>query len=235
MTSVILAAAANSIKEKGGSILLLDFEGKEFIQRVLESYSLFENDISIVIGTPVNSTNMLNDFIVTTFPKVKIHLTRGETKGSMCSAMLGLRDMEDDLLIGSGNAFIDGDLAQHVEKLKQSQSEAGLIVFEGDGEKWSFTRTINQNVIEIAEKQRISNFTTTGIFWFASGKIFLEAAESSLVNKFEHEGLYYSSSAIQAILARNGSVLQTQLEQHEKYIYIDNDREIKVVGAYGDT
>jgi len=235
LTSVILAAAANSLREKGGSILLFDFEGKVFIQKVLEQYAPFENNISIVIGAPANSTNMLNDFIVTAFPKVKIILTRGETKGSMCSAMLGLQDMEDDLLIGSGNAFIAGDLARHVEKLKQSKSDAGVIVFEGDGEKWSFTRTINQNVIEIAEKQRISNCTTTGVFWFASGKIFLEAAESSLVNKFEHEGLYYSSSAIQAILARNGSVSQTQLEDHEKYIYIDDDKGVKVVGAYGNT
>ena len=117
----------------------------------------------------------------------------------------------------------------HVEKLKQSKSDAGLIVFKGEGEKWSFTRSVGKKVIEIAEKQRISDFTTTGVFWFASGKIFLEAAESSLINKFEHENLYYSSSAIQAILARNGSVTQTQLEPQEKYIYIDNAKKIRVV------
>jgi hypothetical protein len=229
LTSVILTAAASSIRKDGGSILLQEFEGIGFIQKVLDSYAFSQNDISIVLGNSQKMNNVLNDFIVSTFPKVTVHLISGETKGSMCSAMLGINDLDDDLLIGSADAFIEGDLSLHVEKLKQSKSDAGLIVFKGEGEKWSFTRSVGTKVIEIAEKQRISDFTTTGVFWFASGKIFLEAAESSLINKFEHENLYYSSSAIQAILARNGSVTQTQLEPQEKYIYIDNVKKIRVV------
>lgn len=229
MTSVILTAAASSIREGGGAILLQEFGGIRFIQKVLVSYAFSKKGISIVLGNSQNTTNVLNDFIVSTFPEVTIHLIRGETKGSMCSAMLGINDLEDDLLIGSADAFIEGDLSVHVEKLKQSKSDAGLIVFKGEGEKWSFTRSVGTKVIEIAEKQRISDFTTTGVFWFASVKIFLEAAESSLINKFEHEDLYYSSSAIQAILARNGSVTQTQLEPQEQYIYIDNAKKIRVV------
>ena len=229
MTSVILTAAASSVREDGGSFLLQEFEGIKFIQKVLDSYTFFEDRISIVLGNSQNSNNVLNDFILSAFPKVTIHLIRGETKGSMCSAMLGIGDLKDDLLIGSADAFIEGDLSVHVEKFKQSKSDAGIIVFQGEGEKWSFTRSVGTKVIEIAEKQRISDFTTTGVFWFASGKFFLEAAESSLINKFEHEGLYYSSSAIQAILAKNGSVTQTQLELQEKYIYIDNTKKVKVV------
>lgn len=224
MTALILTAAGNSLSNESKSPLLIEFEGNEFIVNVIASYFPIMNEISIVIRKSDHASNELEDVIRSKFNGINIYQTLDNTRGSLCSALLGLGEISEDLLVASGDAYIDGNIATHIEYFKKTNCDAGLIVFKGNGDKWSFTRITDENrVIEIAEKQRISPYTTTGIFWFASRAKFLEAAEFSLVNRFEHKGHFFSSSAIQAILSKNGLVLQTEIQSSDRYLFMNYD------------
>ncbi|MGL1101903.1 capsular biosynthesis protein [Vibrio vulnificus] len=53
-----------------------------------------------------------------------------------------------------------------------------LEVFQGEGENWSFAKPKDNNTTEVsltAEKKQISNLCSTGLYYFAKKKFFLEA------------------------------------------------------------
>jgi dTDP-glucose pyrophosphorylase len=57
-----------------------------------------------------------------------------------------------------------------------------LEVFEGYGANWSYAKTENINskkVIQTAEKEAISNYCSTGIYYFKKKKWFMEAFNAS--------------------------------------------------------
>lgn len=58
-----------------------------------------------------------------------------------------------------------------------------LEVFNGEGANWSYAKTENEfstKVIETAEKVQISNYCSTGLYYFKSVKLFKEAYKSRL-------------------------------------------------------
>ena len=60
-----------------------------------------------------------------------------------------------------------------------------LEVFEGDGANWSYAKTENKNstkVIQTAEKEEISNYCSTGIYYFKKKKSFMEAFDAANVD-----------------------------------------------------
>ncbi len=70
-----------------------------------------------------------------------------------------------------------------------------LEVFEGDGANWSYAKTENKDstkVIQTAEKEEISNYCSTGIYYFKKKKSFMEAFDSANVDisKIELKELY---------------------------------------------
>jgi hypothetical protein len=75
-----------------------------------------------------------------------------------------------------------------------------LEVFWGDGNNWSYAKTESENstkVIETAEKLQISNYCSTGLYYFKSSKLFVEAyqsrtpiSESSLIKELYVAPLY---------------------------------------------
>lgn len=60
-----------------------------------------------------------------------------------------------------------------------------LEVFWGEGNNWSYAKTESENstkVIETAEKNQISNYCSTGLYYFKSAKLFIEAYKTQTSN-----------------------------------------------------
>ena len=55
-------------------------------------------------------------------------------------------------------------------------------VFKGSGSNWSFAQTLSDSdvIIRTAEKERISDLCSTGLYFFKSASLFLDAYEQSL-------------------------------------------------------
>ena len=81
-----------------------------------------------------------------------------------------------------------------------SEWDGYLEVFWGEGNNWSYAKTEYENstkVIETAEKNQISNYCSTGLYYFKSAKIFVEAyqfqtsiTESDTIKEFYIAPLY---------------------------------------------
>jgi UDP-N-acetylglucosamine diphosphorylase / glucose-1-phosphate thymidylyltransferase / UDP-N-acetylgalactosamine diphosphorylase / glucosamine-1-phosphate N-acetyltransferase / galactosamine-1-phosphate N-acetyltransferase len=113
------------------------------------------------------------------------------------------------LLIYNADTAEQNDLATALPTLPPSVR--GLwTVFEAEGAKWSFARTkdgtLNTPVVETAEKQRISPHASTGLYWFADAKDFLQLSDAALARGHTSGGEYYVAPLYNQMIARGDDI-----------------------------
>lgn len=115
------------------------------------------------------------------------------TEGQLCTVLTASQwlDTEEDLLIAASDTYIKSSLASHI--LSREPGCSGLIsVATLPGDRWSFARTDDSGrVVEVAEKKRISDHASTGLYYFSSAREFVDFGESMVKNKEKTMGEYY--------------------------------------------
>lgn len=115
------------------------------------------------------------------------------TEGQLCTVMAARNYLsaDEDVLVASSDTFVVSDLSAAI----QSRGTAcrGIIsVANLPGEQWSFARTdFSGRVVEVAEKRRISNHASTGLYYFAHGADLLQAGDAMIHNREKTIGEYY--------------------------------------------
>lgn len=96
-----------------------------------------------------------------------------------------------------------------------SKQCAGWIpCFPAPGEGWSFARTDeNGDVVELREKQRISDHATVGLYWFDSARRYIEAYKAYFaVAGREEKGERYIAPLYNQLIAEGACVQITELD-----------------------
>ncbi len=115
------------------------------------------------------------------------------TEGQL-SSVLAARDYldrDEDVLVASSDTYIRSDLAQDIARCDATCH--GLIsVANLPGDRWSFARTDESGtVVQVAEKVRISDHASTGLYYFSNGRHFVATADAMIANKEKTRGEYY--------------------------------------------
>lgn len=124
------------------------------------------------------------------------------TEGQLCTVMAAENYFDNDhpLLIAASDTLVISSLAADIES--KPDNCVGLIsVADLPGDRWSFART-NQSgrVLEVAEKVRISNHASTGIYYFSRCGVFKHFARQILDNKEKTKGEYYVIPVFQKMI-----------------------------------
>lgn len=130
------------------------------------------------------------------------------TEGQLCT-VLAARDLFDDdqdLLISSADTLVISDIGRAISQ--RDPAVRGIIsVANMPGDRWSFARTDETGrVVEVAEKVRISNQASTGLYYFASGRELLTVADEMIANGEKTRGEYYVIPVYQKYIARGWPV-----------------------------
>ncbi len=99
------------------------------------------------------------------------------TDGQATTCLLGLEKCEDDKEIVIYN--IDTYVKEGTMKYADIKGDGFIPCFNAPGEHWSFVKTDENNkAIEIAEKRKISDNCTLGLYYFSSAKLYKELYET---------------------------------------------------------
>jgi dTDP-glucose pyrophosphorylase len=113
------------------------------------------------------------------------------TDGQLCTVLKASKYFKTNqsILIAASDSFIESSIA---EDIQNSKADGIISVINIPGEQWSFAK-INQQgkVIEVAEKSRISDYASTGLYYFKDSIRFQQQAEILLKNKVTTKGEYY--------------------------------------------
>ncbi|MBO6505395.1 MAG: glycosyltransferase family 2 protein [Kordiimonadaceae bacterium] len=154
--------------------------GKPMLERVIDNLSVPDNHIHLLLRkdhlqSELESCQQLEDL------GCNIVEIADLTEGTACTALLARKSIDNDqpLLIANSDQLVDFDCAEFVEDCRRRNLDGSILVFR-DSEKdpkWSFAKVDNNGyVVEVAEKNPISDLATVGIYLFMRGADFVAGA-----------------------------------------------------------
>ena len=131
------------------------------------------------------------------------------TQGQACTVLLA-RDLiasDESLLIYNADTYCQTDLAMRLPAI--DPGIAGLLgVVRGEGDKWSFARVDERGyVVETAEKRRISDWVSTGLYWFSRGGDFVRHAEAMITADERSNGEFYVAPVYNRLIAEGQKIV----------------------------
>ena len=195
--------------------------GEKFLlERAFESYGCQAQICSLIFLDEVKNSKAINR-ITRNFPHVIPKSAFGETQGALCSALLSIDQLDLSLptFVVPGDSYITENVEEIFQSFIESEAVAGTLLFNGSGDRWSYARLDQENrVLEMAEKSEISGAASTGVFFFRSASVFIDAAEWVLLNNMRTAGHFYVSSAINYLALNGKLVIGNFLQDSRSYI-----------------
>lgn len=114
------------------------------------------------------------------------------TEGAACTVLL-VRDAintNDPLMVANCDQYIDSNIDTYLDAM--GAADGLIMTMWADDNKWSFVkRDKNDRVIEVIEKEVVSNEATVGIYNFARGADFVAAADRMIAANIRVNGEFY--------------------------------------------
>lgn len=189
---------------------LIEIKGKPMIELVINNLRTIDDNLEFVFL--VNSEDCkkfhLNNILKLISPGCQVVKINGETKGALCSVLLGIEHITDDeLIICNGDQIIDCNFSEAINHYRNQDADGGLVTFNAVHPRWSYVRfDDNKNVVETAEKRPLSKYAIAGFYYFKNGKKFIEAAMDSIKKDSSVNGLYYIAPAINQMILKNKKI-----------------------------
>jgi NDP-sugar pyrophosphorylase family protein len=165
---------------------LIDINGKPMIQKVVENLNFDAEYIFLIRKEHLVKYNGLDNTLdKITNGRYTIVEVDGLTEGAACTTLLAKNyiDDDDDLLIANSDQIIECNLENFNYTKNFTKVDSIVFTFRSVHPKWSFVKLNNQGiVIEVAEKNPISDIATCGIYWYRKGCDYVRCAEQ-MINK----------------------------------------------------
>jgi HAD superfamily hydrolase (TIGR01509 family) len=172
---------------------LIDVKGKPMIQVVVENLNIDANYIFVVQKEHREKYN-LDTLLNLITPNCKIVEVDGLTEGAACTALLAKEyiDTENPLFFANSDQFVEWDSNEFMYKMNETEADGGIVTFKSTHPKWSFAKIDNKgNVIEVAEKNPISDIATVGFYYWKQGSDFVKYAERMIEKNIRVNNEFY--------------------------------------------
>lgn len=116
------------------------------------------------------------------------------TEGQLCTVLSAENYMKSDrdIMIISSDTLVVSDIKDVIADVNSSSNGIISTMVSDIGDNWSFVRIDDKNnVTEVAEKKRISNYISTGLYYFKSTFEFLKYAHSLIQQNIRVNGEFY--------------------------------------------
>jgi dTDP-glucose pyrophosphorylase len=127
-------------------------------------------------------------------PGCKIIETEGVTEGAACTALLAKEyiNNEEPLFFANSDQFVEWDSNEFMYKMQESNCDGGIVTFKSIHPKWSFAK-LNEIglVMEVAEKNPISDNATVGYYFWKHGSEFVKYAEQMIEKDIRVNNEFY--------------------------------------------
>ncbi len=192
-----MAGAGSRFRQQGYKLPkpLIDVNGKPMIQCVVENLNMKANFVFVVQKSHYDEYN-LGIILPLIAPGCKIVQTDGLTDGAACTTLLAKEyiDNSDHLLIVNSDQFVEWDSCDFMYHMISNDVDGGILSFIDStlNAKWSFAK-LNEDgdVVEVAEKNPISNIATVGIYYFKRGNEYVKFAEQMISKNIRINNEFY--------------------------------------------
>ena len=140
---------------------------------------------------------------------------RQVTEGQACTVLEAREhiDSPEPLCIYNADTYSRSRLGELLRRLGPSVD--GVIdVFRAPGDKWSFARVdASGRVTETAEKRRISEWATTGLYYFSRGEDFVRHTDGMIRDDVRVNGEFYVAPVYNRMIGEGADVRANEVDE----------------------
>ena len=215
---VIPMAGAGSRFAKAGYTFpkpLIEVGGKPMIQVVIENLNIDANYIFIVQNIHREQYN-LDTTLGLIAPGCKIIGIDGVTEGAACTALLAREHInnENPLFFANSDQFVEWNSSEFFYRMQETDADGGIPIFKSTHPKWSYARLDDNNhVVEIQEKNPISDNATVGFYYFKKGSDFVRNAEEMILANDRVNNEFYLCPVYNYVIKNGGIVRISEIKE----------------------
>ncbi|GMO64715.1 MAG: glycosyltransferase family 2 protein [Rickettsiales bacterium] len=196
--------------KSGYPMYLTEINGKmileqqiEYMQKLNSCHFLFalkESEIKLF-----RSDSVIRQIV----PDAEIVEIKQQTMGALCTAMLGIKtiDNDDELLLVGIDDFMDSDVAKVISEFRVKNADAGIVSFQSVHPRYSFVKmNATDEPLEFAEKNPISKNALVSFYYFKQGKTFIESAKQVIRKDSPVNGNFYISQALNEMILQQKKI-----------------------------
>ena len=127
----------------------------------------------------------------------------GMTEGAACTVLAAKALINNDspLMIANSDQFVDININDYLNALRDSDWEGLIMTMRADDPKWSYVGLdSNSLVTHVVEKEVISDEATVGIYNFRHGCSFVQAAEDMIAKDKRVNGEFYVAPTFNSLI-----------------------------------
>ena len=196
MKIVVPMAGAGSRFETAGYTFpkpLIEVRGEPMIAKVVKNLNLQGQYIFLVQKTHYEKYN-LQSLLTLIAPNCKIVQIDGLTEGAACTVLRAKAHINNNepLIIANSDQYIKWNSLETISSFNAKDNDGGILSFTSVHPKHSFARVDSDGyVIEVSEKNPISNNATVGIYHWSKGSDFVRYAEQMISKNIRTNNEFY--------------------------------------------
>lgn len=128
------------------------------------------------------------------------------TEGQLCTVLAAKEYLEagKDVLIAASDTLVQSKIQ---EDIGDTRYDGIISVANLPGEQWSFARTDDKGkVVEVAEKKRISEHASTGLYYFRRAGELITCGEDMIKKQEKTRGEYYVIPVYQKMIEQGAFI-----------------------------
>lgn len=145
-------------------------------------------------------------------------LLDGVTEGQLCTVLAAapLLEPAEDVLVASCDTYVAPGIGRDIAA-RRADCHGIISVVRAEGDRWSFARTDETGrVVQVAEKQRISDLASTGLYYFGRADELIETGNDMIARQEKTRGEYYVIPVYDKYIARGWRVdVSEAAEMHD--------------------
>lgn len=131
------------------------------------------------------------------------------TEGAACTVMLAepAVDPEQPLVIANSDQWVDRSIDEHLARLRRERLDGLIMTMRAEDPKWSFVELDPAGrVVNVVEKEVVSNEATVGIYTFARAGDYFRAARAMIAADRRVGGEFYVAPTYNELIAEHATV-----------------------------
>ncbi len=201
---------------------MIDVAGKSMIERVLDNFLTI--DAKFILIARQEHQRKYERFFESLSLNYNCSLVyvEGTTEGTACS-ILHAREIintSTPMIVANSDQLVDVDISHFVSDCFRRGLSGSIMTFRDvdRNPKWSFAKVdAHDHVIEVQEKNPISDLATVGIYMFAAGKLFVDSAIDMIIRRDRVNGEYYTCPVYNYLIRKDKKIGIFNIEQTQMH------------------
>lgn len=197
---------------------MIEIAGRPMIDWAIQNLDTFSTNATFVfVALAAEATRYSYEglFALATGGRSKLVTLARPTAGMLCSCLMAIDqiDLDEPLLIANADQILRLDLSRLRRRFEERGADAAVVTFDSIHPRWSYVEVDDHgNALQFAEKQVISRDAIAGLYWFARGRDFVEAAKWSIRQGQTVEGRYYVAPALNRFVLDGRKVVAVKVD-----------------------